>query len=258
MAARAAFGLSAVVVIFFDATHVAALGAQFGLAHGAEVEVAGTDQHHHDDGEQGVEVPGYGRHKGRQIAFKGARGLQVAADGGGPAGNGGDDADGCGGGVNDVGQLGAGNPVAVRDRAHDSAHGKAVEIVVNENERAKGAGGEEGAGFPLDAPGCPRAIGAGATGQRDDVDQRPQQGTEDDDIEIDLFDHDGKRRFNGADDNEVLSHTDGIDERSAQNADHEGGKNFLCPEGQRDGDDGRQQGKRARIERIHRNDSGKG
>ena len=251
MAAHAGFRLLVLIVLLVAFAHVAGLSAQLRFAHGAEVEVAGADQHHHDDGEQRVEIPGNGRHKGCQIAFKSPCCLQIAADGCGPAGDGRDDADGSGRGVDDIGQLGTGDFITVRYRAHDGAYGKAVEIVVNKDERAKGACGEQGAGLALDASGGPLALGAVSAGQRDDVDKRPKQGAEEDDVEIDMFDHDGKGRFNGADNDEVLPHADSVDERAAQDADHEGRKDFLCPESQGDGDDGRQQGKSARIERIH-------
>ena len=246
LGAGAQFGLFGVHVAQF-----ALLGAQFGLAHGAEVEVAQADHDHHDDGEQGVEVVGDGGHEGGKIAFKGAGGFQVAAHGGGPAGDGRDDADGGGGGVDDVGQLGAGDLVAVRHRAHDRAHGEAVEIIVDEDEGAQAAGGEHGHALALDAPGGPVAVGTGTAGTRDGEHQRAQQGTEDDDVEIDLVHHGGEGDLHGLDDQVARAHAQAIDDGAAENTEEEGGNDFLGDQGQGDGDDGRQQREPTRVKRIH-------
>ena len=229
----------------------ALLGAQFGLAHGAEVEVAQADHDYHDDGEQGVEVVGDGGHEGGKVAFKGAGGFQVAAHGGSPAGDGRDDADGGGGGVDEVGQLGAGDLVAVRHRAHDRAHGEAVEIVVDEDEGAQAAGGEHGHAFALDALGGPVAVGTGTAGTRDGEHQRAQQGTEDDDVEIDLVHHGGEGDLHGLDDQVARAHAQAIDDGAAENTEEEGGNDFLGDQGQGDGDDGRQQREPTRVKRIH-------
>ena len=61
-------------------------------------------------------------------------------DGGGPAGHRRDDADGCCGGVDEVGQLCAGDLLPVSDRAHDRADGQAVEVVVHKDEACPAAG----------------------------------------------------------------------------------------------------------------------
>ena len=246
LGAGAQFGLFGVHVAQF-----ALLGAQFGLAHGAEVEVAQADHDHHDDGEQGVEVVGDGGHEGGKVAFKGAGGFQVAAHGGGPAGDGRDDADGGGGGVDDVGQLGAGDLVTVRHRAHDRAHGEAVEIIVDEDEGAQAAGGEHGHALALDALGGPVAVGTGTAGTRDGEHQRAQQGTEDDDVEIDLVHHGGEGDLHGLDDQVARAHAQAIDDGAAENTEEEGGNDFLGDQGQGDGDDGRQQREPTRVKRIH-------
>ena len=58
----------------------------------------------------------------------------------GPGGDRGDHAHGGGGGVNEVGQLGTGDPMAVGDGPHDGAHGEAVEIVIDEDQNAQQEG----------------------------------------------------------------------------------------------------------------------
>ena len=180
-----------------------------------------------------------------------AGGFQVAAHGGGPAGDGRDDADGGGGGVDDVGQLGAGDLVTVRHRAHDRAHGEAVEIVVDEDEGAQAAGGEHGHALALDALGGPVAVGTSTAGTRDGEHQRAQQGTEDDDVEIDLAHHGVEGDLHGLDDQVARAHAQAIDDGAAENTEEEGGNDFLGDQGQGDGDDGRQQREPTRVKRIH-------
>lgn len=73
--------------------------------------------------------------------------LRLLPTAGGPAGNRRDDADGRGSGINDIGQLGARNFVGIGDRFHNRTDGKAIEIVIDENERTQTAGGQQGRPF---------------------------------------------------------------------------------------------------------------
>ena len=133
--------------------------AGFGPGHGAEVKARAGDDKDHDQGKKGVEVIGDGGHEGGEVTRESARGREAAADSGGPAGDRGDDADGRGRGVNDVGELRAGNLHAVRDRAHDSADGQTAEIVVNEDANAKAAGGQKSRAAAADMLRSPAAVG---------------------------------------------------------------------------------------------------
>ena len=79
----------------------------------------------------------------------------VGCNGGGPRGHGSQHTNGSGGGIDDVGQLGAGDLVALRHGTHHGAHGQAVEIVVDEDQHAQqhgqqlcGAPGLYGLGGP--------------------------------------------------------------------------------------------------------------
>ena len=133
--------------------------AGFGPGHGAEVKARAGDDEDHDQGKKGVEVVGNGGHKGGEVTREGTRGREAAADSGGPAGDRGDDADGRGRGVNDIGKLRAGNLHAIRDRAHDCANGQAAEIVVNENTDAEAAGGQKSRAAAADMFRSPAAVG---------------------------------------------------------------------------------------------------
>ena len=70
-----------------------------------------------------------------------------------------DDADGCRRRIDDVGELGARDLKFIRDRAHDGADGKAVEIVIDEDDDAEQYGDEGGAALALDGARCPLTVG---------------------------------------------------------------------------------------------------
>ena len=110
-------------------------------AHGAEIRICQADESHHSDGEQSVEIIGDGGNKRGKVTGECPGCLEVASHCGGPAGNRCDDADGRGRGINNIGQLSARNFVGIGDRLHNRADGKAIEIVVDEDERPQTAGG---------------------------------------------------------------------------------------------------------------------
>ena len=99
--------------------------------HGTVVDVQDGDDHDHQQGQQAVVVPGDLGYK--QLDSVDAVGLDVAGHGSGPGGHGSDHADGSGRGVDDVGQLGAGDLVGLGDGTHHGTHGQAVEVVVDED-----------------------------------------------------------------------------------------------------------------------------
>ena len=141
-----AAGVAAVV-------HVVAVGAVVGgeevaqkgvilvLLHRAVVEAAEDEEEAHHHGEDGVVVIRDGAQEhGKAVDARAIR--HRGRDGGGPAGHRRDDADGCCSGVDEVGQLCAGDLLPVSDRAHDGADGQAVEVVVHKDEDAQQQGGE--------------------------------------------------------------------------------------------------------------------
>ena len=101
-------------------------------AHLAEILAGGADEDHHQNGQQGVEIVGNGGEEHVEaIGF-----VHVGGDGHRPGGYRRDDADRSRGGVDDVGQLLAGDPLPVVNGPHDGAHGEAVEAVIDEDQHA--------------------------------------------------------------------------------------------------------------------------
>ena len=117
--------------------------------HSAEIKVAGNHKDHHHNGQQGVEIKGDGLHKQRE-AVEAAALRKGGTDRRGPAGNRGDDAHRCRGGVDEVGELGTGNVLTVGYRTHHGADGQAVEIVVHKDQRAQPGGCKRGAAAGAD------------------------------------------------------------------------------------------------------------
>ena len=77
--------------------HVAPLdGVAFMAGHGTEIGFEDHQPHHHDDGQQRIEIVGNGPDEQGETGAV----LHEAGHGSGPGGDGSDDADGCGGSVN--------------------------------------------------------------------------------------------------------------------------------------------------------------
>ena len=98
---RAASGLFIVELAQVAVT----VGLELGCGHGAVVKVEEDQAQDEDDDEQRVEVERDGADE--QLDAVDAQVLRYAGDGCSPAGDRGDHADGCGGGVDDKGELGA-------------------------------------------------------------------------------------------------------------------------------------------------------
>ena len=195
---------------------ITVLSAFLSCAHGAEIRIGQADKAHHSDGEQGVEVIGDSGNKRGKIAGERPGCPEVASHRGGPAGNRRDDADGRGSGINDIGQLGARNFVGIGDRFHNRTDGKAIEIVIDENERTQTAGGQQGGLSALDPARGPFPVRSRPTRHGNGVDQSPKQRTENQDVEVDLVGHSVKGRFNGSHEQDITIHPGGINERSRQ------------------------------------------
>ena len=183
-----AAGVAAVV-------HVVAVGAVVGgeevaqqgvilvLLHRAVVEAAEDEEEAHHHGEDGVVVIRDGAQEhGKAVDARAIR--HRGRDGGGPAGHRRDDADGCCGGVDEVGQLCAGDLLPVSDRAHDGADGQAVEVVVHKDEDAQQQGGELRARPAVDVGGGPAAKGGAAAGLVHQGHQNAQHHQKDEDADV--------------------------------------------------------------------------
>ena len=152
-------------------------GVHLVQAHRAVIELHEDERDDEHEREQRVEIVGDGAHE----QVKAVVVLDDAGHGGRPGGDRRDHAHGRGRGVDEIGELGAGDLVPVGDGQHDRADGQAVEVVVDEDEHAEQEGGEHGADAGLDVGLGPAAEGGGAAGA---VDKR-DHGAEDDKEEHD-------------------------------------------------------------------------
>lgn len=110
------------------------------------------------NGEQGVEIEGDGADEQIEAAII----LHNAGDGSCPRGNGGDHADGGGSSIDEIGELGAGNMMAIGNGTHDTADSQTVKVVIHEDEHAQQEGSEHGAAAGLDVGLGPSAEGRGS------------------------------------------------------------------------------------------------
>ena len=152
-------------------------GVHLVQAHRAVVELHEDERDDEHEREQRVEIVRNGAHE----QVKAVVVLDDAGHGGRPGGDRRDHAHGRGRGVDEIGELGAGDLVPVGDGQHDRADGQAVEVVVDEDEHAEQEGGEHRADTGLDVGLGPAAEGGGAAGA---VDKR-DHGAEDDKEEHD-------------------------------------------------------------------------
>ena len=210
--------------------------------HGAVVDVQQGDDHDHDQSQQAVVVPGdlLDEHLD---TVDGVR-VDVAGNGGGPGGHGSDHADGSGGSVDDVSQLGAGDLVGLGDGTHDSADSQAVEIVVDEDQDAQQHGHQLRTSAAGDGLLGPAAEGLRAAALVHQVNHDAQNHQEHDDTHVIAVGQNGDdtvvgthQRHSGVPGSEA-----GVQQRAHQAAQEQGGIHFLRDQGQHDGNDGGQQG----------------
>ena len=208
-------------------------GVHLVQAHRAVVELHEDERDDEHKREQRVEVIRNGAHEQVEAVVV----LDDAGHGGGPGGDRRDHAHGCGRGVDEVGELGAGDLVPVGDGQHDRADGQAVEVVIDENEHAEQEGGEHGAGAGLDVGLGPAAEGGGAAGAVDERDH----GAEDDEEEHDAGAVGDGGHHTVVDDGVKAGDRVkvGVKQRTEQDADEQRRVNFLRDECEDDGDDRR-------------------
>jgi len=154
--------------------------AQLGQFHGAVVELAEGEGQHHYDGEQCIEVVGDGLDEQLQTVCA----VHETGYGGGPGGDGSDDADRSGSGVDQVGQLCPGNIMFVRQRTHHGADGEAVEVVVNENKDTQNDGAELCANLGFNMGDGPASEGCRAAGPVHQHDHGTQNDQEDQNTDV--------------------------------------------------------------------------
>ena len=226
--------------------------------HGAVVDVQQGNDHDHQQRQQAVVVPGDLANEHLDTAD--ILGVNIAGHGSRPRGNGGDHADGSGGGVDNIRQLGAGDVVGLGDGTHDGTHGQAVEVVVHEDQHAQQHGHQLCAGAGLHGLLRPAAERLGAAGLVHQIHHDAQHHQEHDDGDVAgvgngrhdtvVTLHQLHQRLPGM----VVAHQ----QRAHQAAQEQGRIHFLADQSQHDGDDGGQQGPEGTCERGSRffNDDG--
>ena len=230
---------------------VAGPGVVLVLLHGAVVRAREDEEQAHHNGQQGVIVIGNGAQEHGKTVDAGAF-RHAGSNGGGPAGHRRNDADGCCGGVDEVGQLCAGDLLPVSDRAHDGADGQAVEVVVHKDEDAQQQGGELCARPGVDVGGGPAAKGGAAAGLVHQGHQNAQHHQKDQNAHVaavrELGDHAAVLVEEQGGDRQ-LQVAVGKEQRAGGNAHQQGGVDLLGVQGQHNGHHRRQQGKHGAVHR---------
>ena len=152
--------------------------------------------------------------------------------------------------VDDVGQLGTRNLLLVGHGTHDRANRETVEVVIDEDEHAKGEGGELRADARLDVLGRPGAESRRAARFVDERNHDAEHHEEDEDTRVprvtygvEEADRHGVLPFADLADDDVVDGVNRVEARKQQrahdNADEQRRIGFLGNERQYDGDDGR-------------------
>ena len=227
------------------------LGIVLVLEHGAVVDVQQGGDNDHHQGQDAVIVEGDLAQEHADTGAGEAVG-HIGRDSGGPGGHRRQHAHGGRSGVDNIGQLGAGNLVALGDGTHHGAHGQAVEVVVDEDQHAQEHGHQLRAGAGLHGLGSPAAEGCGAAGLVHQVHHDAQNHQEDQDGDIvgDRVNQANTGAAISAD--EVDNHLPGgeiCEQQGCSEAPEEQGRvHFLADKGQRDCDHGGEQRPAGRLE----------
>ena len=208
-------------------------GVHLVQAHRAVIELHEDERDDEHEREQRVEVIRDGAHEQVEAVVV----LDDAGHGGRPGGDRRDHAHGRGRGVDEIGELGAGDLVPVGDGQHDRADGQAVEVVINEDQHAEQEGGEHRADAGLDVRLGPAAEGGAAARA---VDKR-DHGAEDDEEEHDAGVVGDGRHQTVVDDGIKAGERVEVGEkqRAEQDAHKQRGVDLLGDEREDDGDDRR-------------------
>ena len=215
---------------------VAVHSIDFMLTHHAKINVHHADHNDHCQRHQCIEVIGNGLDEQLQTLALGSNTGNSSC----PGGDGSNDTDRSCGSIDQVCQLCAGNLVLVGDRAHNRADSQAVEVVIDEDQHTQQCSGDQSALAALDVLLRPATVSRGAACLVNQTDHHTQHNQEDQNANIprvsQLADHHIKGIGDHAPDIEV-----GVQECTGENADEQGGINFLGDQRQCDCDDGRQQ-----------------
>ena len=144
----------------------------FCFLHRAEVTIGPGKIKNQKQAENSVKVVGNRRDESLEVTLESAGGFQRASHGGCPGGNRCDDTHRSCGRVDDVGQFLAGDTIRIGERFHDRTDCQAVEVVIDENEEAQTAGGENGSFTVLDFLARNLAVLFSAAGHVEHIDKR--------------------------------------------------------------------------------------
>ena len=125
---------------------------------------------------------------------------------------------------------------------HDAAHGQAVEVVINEDQTAQQDRGQLCAHPGLDMSLGPTAEGGGAAGLVHQGNHGTQNDQEHDNAHVPRVGDGGHDAVVEHVQHSIFEIKIGIHQAAGQNADEQGGVDFLGDQGQYDGDDRGQQG----------------
>ena len=206
-------------------------------AHSAEIKLQKRHYKDCEDSQQGVKVIGNGlNEQGQALALRSDTG-----NSGCPGRNGRNDADGCSGGIDHVGQLCPGDLVLVSDGTHNRTHRQTVKVVINKDQHAQNSSSGDSTGSGLDVLAGPTAIGSGTTGLIDQRHHHAKKHQEYQNAHIPgvakLGDHFVKGSGHHAPGAEI-----GMDQRTGQDTDEQRSVNLLGDQSQHDGNNRRQQG----------------
>ena len=211
-------------------------GVALVLFHQAEVEAQQRGKEHHVERQHRVQVERDRADEHLKAGHRAAR-RDVGVDRRRPGRDRRNDADRGRRGVDEVGQLGAGNLVLVGNRAHDGADGQAVEVVVHKNQRTQQRGRHERGALALKLFRRPLTISAGAAGLLHEHNDHAQQDHEHQNREVDAVDHRVEQCVK-RDPGVKLCHQ----QRTQRTAGEQREVDFLCEQRQQNGDDRRHQG----------------
>ena len=227
---------------------VAVFGVVLVQLHGAELRPGKDEEQAHHNGHDGVIVIRNGAQEHGEAVDAGTR-RDAGSDRSRPAGHRRNDADGRGGGIDQVSQLCAGHLLPVGHRAHHRANGQAVEVVVHKDHHAQQQGGKLCARPAVDVGGGPAPEGCRAARlvhQRHQNAQHHQKGQNAHVAGVrqlgDLVEEQGVQR--------QLKVAVGIQQRTGGNAHQQRGVHLLGVQCQHDGNDRRQQGKEGAVHRT--------
>ena len=217
-------------------TILQSVGLEFG--HGAEVPLTQCDEGDQHQRQNSIELVGDGLYKGTGIAGLDAQIFKLRGDDAhdvhAPAGNGDQDAHRGGGGVQNVGQLGTGNPQPVEDGAEDGPQDQAVAGVGEEDRQSAQPSRGLGRAAAVDLVGYGRRKGFGSSRSLDECHEATHKGHHDDGLCVGRAGHVHKQVIAEHDLHGIPGVPASSDETAYKQASHQRNDDVLRPECEND------------------------